>query len=69
MDVFMSVYGENAVKGFFKWLDSIVMEQQTIDNFCKYHTKEMLTSFMDLFPPPDLIEIWLRWNKLERPLK
>jgi hypothetical protein len=69
MKTFLAVYRPEVVKSFFGWLDTIVLEQKTIDDFCKYHTEEKLKSWLNIFPPPSLCEIWERWNNLGRPLK
>jgi hypothetical protein len=69
MKSFLAVYERKHTESFFKWLDSIVLHQETIDNFCEYHTEEKLKSWLDIFPPPSLCESWERWNKLGRPLK
>jgi hypothetical protein len=56
-------YGNEIVDAFLK----TIIHTQTkarIEVFLKYHTEELLTSWISLFPPPSIYEIWIRWVDL-----
>jgi hypothetical protein len=41
---------------------------ETMDAFAKYHTEDRIKNlFSDIFPPPDLYEIWNAWDRKGRP--
>ena len=35
-----------------------------LDKFINYHTPELIQDWLNLFPPPDIWQIWNRWNSL-----
>ena len=41
---------------------------ETMDAFAKYHTEDhIMRLFGDIFPPPDLYEMWNAWDRKGRP--
>jgi len=43
---------------------SNIQSKETMNKFTGYHTDEVLNIFMGLWPPPDIWEVWNRWNTL-----
>ena len=62
MDNFMIYYNDKHVTIFFKQMNNM-QTKENMDAFASYHTIEILDNLMELFPPPNIWDLWNRWNK------
>ena len=64
MENFLSLYQDEHVITFFNQMGKS-QPKERMDDFCKYHTLDLLKRWLNLFPPPSIWEIWNRWNKIK----
>jgi len=62
-EVLYKFYGEDQVEIFIDWIRRY-QDKGKIEMFFRYHTEQVMLTFMKLFPPPGLMEVWNRWNSL-----
>ena len=63
MNSFFKYYDAGKVVIFFLELQRI-HPRVVIEQFINYHNDQLLSSWQNIFPRPDLHDIWWRWSLL-----
>ena len=61
MEILNCYYQTESITTFFKQMN-IMQTTETMNEFIKYHTTDVMNEFMLCFPPPGIWEVWNRWN-------
>ena len=62
MEVFYIIDNKENVDIFFKQM-STMQSKERMNQFCKYHTGDVLNKYVNIWNPPTIWEIWNKWNK------
>ena len=63
MQSFFKYYDAGKVVIFFLELEQ-TQPRAVIERFVHYHNEQLLSSWKDIFPRPDLLDLWWRWSSL-----